>query len=138
MRDGEVGFAAAGLSEEQDRPVLVDEPQGGEVLDELAVDRRLELVVEVLNGAPVREFGVTQSGGEAPVAVCCCLFGDETGEELDVGPVLGFGLLGEGREHAGGGIEFEVAEVGFDLFIDTHADTSTPSPSPGSGSITTA
>jgi hypothetical protein len=49
-----------------------------------------------------------------------------------------YGFFGEGGEHAGGGVEFEVAEVGFDLFIDTHADTSTPSPSPGSGSITTA
>jgi hypothetical protein len=94
--DGEVGLAAAGLAEEQDRPVLVDEPQGGEVLDELAVDRRLELVVEVVDAAPVGELGVTQSGGEAPVAVRGCLFGDEAGEELDVGPVLGLWLLRRG------------------------------------------
>ena len=37
QRDGEVGLAAAGLSEEQDRPVFVDESQAGEVLDEFAV-----------------------------------------------------------------------------------------------------
>jgi hypothetical protein len=32
-----VGFAAAGLSEEQDGTVLVDEAQGGEIFNELAV-----------------------------------------------------------------------------------------------------
>ena len=41
-----------------------------------------------------------------------------------MGPVLQLGLLGEHRERAGGGVEFEVAEVGFDLFVDAHADTS--------------
>jgi hypothetical protein len=50
--DSEVGLAAAGLAEEQDWSVLVDEAEGGEVLDELAVDGRLELEVEV--GVSVR------------------------------------------------------------------------------------
>ena len=117
-RDGEVGLAAAGLAEEQDRPVLVDEPQRREVLDEFAVDGWLELVVEVVDGAPVREPRVAQPGGEASVAVGGGLLGDQSGEELDVGPVVGAGLLGEGGEHAGSGVQFEVAEVGFDLFVE--------------------
>ena len=36
-----------------------------------------------------------------------------------------FGFLGEGGEHAGGGVQLEVAEVGFDLFVEAaHADSS--------------
>ncbi len=135
--DGEVGLAAAGLAEKQNRPVLFNEPQGRKVLDEFAVDRWLELVVEVVDAAPVGELGVTQTGGEAPVSIRGCLIGDEAGEELDVGPVLALCFFGKGGEHAGGGVQLEVAEVGFDLFIDTHADASTPSSPPISGSITT-
>ena len=36
--DREVGLAAAGLAQQQDRPVLFDEVQGGEVCDEFGVD----------------------------------------------------------------------------------------------------
>src|SRR5690606_33760927 len=93
--DGEVGFAAAGLTEEQDRAVLFDEPQGGEVLDEFAVDGGLELEVEVVDGLVEREPGVAQPGGEAPIARRGGFFGDEACEELDVGPVVGAGVVGE-------------------------------------------
>jgi len=112
------------VAEEEDGSVLVDEPQRGQVLDELAIDRGLELVVEVVDAAPVREPCVTRPGGEAPVAIGGGLLGDQPGEELDVGPVDGLGLLGEGGEHARGGVQLQVAEVDFDLFVETHADTS--------------
>ena len=82
-----------GLTEEQNRPVLIDEPQGGEVLDEFAVHRWLELEVEVGEPSAVREPGVTQPGGESSVPIGGGLLGDESGEELDVGPVVGAGLL---------------------------------------------
>ena len=98
--------------------------QRRQVLDEFAVDGWLELEVEVVDAAPVREPRVTQPGGEATVSVGGGLLGDESGEELDVGPVFGAGLFGEGGEHAGGGVQLEVAEVGFDLFVEAHADTS--------------
>jgi hypothetical protein len=47
------------------------------------------------------------------------LFGDYPGQELDVGPVVAAGVL-EGGEALGGPVELEVAEVVFDLFVDTH------------------
>ncbi|MEZ5215512.1 MAG: hypothetical protein R2715_02705 [Ilumatobacteraceae bacterium] len=53
-------LAAARLTEEQDRTVLLDEPEGGEVLDELAINRGLELEVEVLEPSPIREPGIAQ------------------------------------------------------------------------------
>jgi hypothetical protein len=130
-RDSEVGFAAAGLTEEQDRPVLVDEPQRRQVLDQLAVDRWLELVVEVVDAAPVREPRVTQSGRQPAIPVGGCLLGDESGEELDVRPVLGAGLVGERREHACSSVQLQVAEVGFDLFVEAAHPTFSASMSSG-------
>jgi hypothetical protein len=79
-----VGLAAAGLTEEQDRPAGVHEPQRGEVIDELAVDGGLEREVELVDGLAEREPGVAQPCGEPPVAGRVGLLGDEPGEELDV------------------------------------------------------
>lgn len=120
-RDSEVGLAAAGLAEEQDRPSGVHEPQGREVIDELAVDGRLELEVEVVDGLAEREPGVAQPGCETPVAGRCCLLRDQTGEKLDVGDVAVAGLFGQRREHFGSAVQLEVAEVVLDLFVDAHA-----------------
>jgi hypothetical protein len=115
-----VGLAATGLTEEQDRPSGVHEPQRGEVVDEAAVDGGLELEVELGDGLAEREPGVAQPRREAPVAGGVGLFGDQAAEELDVGPVVAAGVLGEGGEHFGGAVELEVAEVVFDLFVDAH------------------
>ncbi len=88
-----MGFAAAGLSEEQDGPVLFDEPQGGEIVDEFSVDGGLELEVEVVDGSPVRELGVSQSGGESAVSGVAGLFGNDPGEVFDMRPSFGCGLF---------------------------------------------
>ena len=100
--------------------------RGGEVFDEFAVDRGLELEVEVGDPAPVGEPGVAQSGGEAAVAVGGGLFGDEPGEELDMRPLVGAGLFGEGGERRPSGVQAEVAEVGFDLLVEAGAHASSP------------
>ena len=116
-----MGFAAAGLAEEQDRSAGLHEPQRGEVVDEGPVDARLELEIELRDGLAEREAGVAQPGREAPVAGGVGLLGDQAGEELDVGPVVAAGVLGERREHLAGPVELQVAEVVFDLLIDAHA-----------------
>ena len=77
-------LTASWLSEDQDGPVLIDEPQGGEVLDEFAVDRGLDLLVELVDGAPVWKPGTAQACRKAPVAISGGLGGDKAGEELDV------------------------------------------------------
>ncbi len=115
-----------GWAEEQDGAVLVDEPQRGEVLDELAVHGRLELEVELVEASPVGEAGVAQPGGEAPVAVRGGLLADEPSEELDMRPVLCPGLFSECGEAAGSGVKVEVAEIGLDLLVETGHASSPP------------
>ena len=119
--DREVGFAAAGLAQEQDGPVLLDEAQGGEVCDEFGVDAGLELEVEVLDGLVERELRVAQPGCEAPVAGVDGLLVEESGQELDVGPLVLVGVFGEGGEDLRGSVELQVAEVGLDLLIESAA-----------------
>lgn len=75
--DGEVGHAAAGLSEEQHRSVFLDEAQAGEVLDEFAVNCGPEVEVEVGHAPVEREPRIAHPCCEAPVAVGCGLRGDE-------------------------------------------------------------
>ena len=77
-----------GLAEEQNWSVLLDEAEGGEVVEELAVHARLELEIEVGERAPEGEPGVAQPGGEPTVAVGGGLFGDEPGKELDMRRVI--------------------------------------------------
>ncbi len=118
-RDCEVGLAATRLAQEQHGSSGFHEPQRGQVINEAAVDARLE--VEVLDGLGEREPGVAQRGGEPPVAGRVGLLRDESCEELDMGPVLGPGGLGEGWEALGCPVELEVAEVVFDLVLDAHS-----------------
>ena len=56
-RDGQVGLAHAGWPEQQHVLGADDEATGGELADELVVDGRLELEVEVLEGLDGREVG---------------------------------------------------------------------------------
>src|SRR5487761_1729201 len=73
----EMGFSTTGLSKEQDRPSLGDEPEGGEIVDELLVHTWLEGEVELREGAPLREVRKAQSRGQPAVARRICLFGDD-------------------------------------------------------------
>ena len=56
-----------------------------------------------------------------PVAGGVGLLGDQPGEEVDVGPLSGAGVLGEGGEHLGGPVQLQVAEVVLDLFVDAQS-----------------
>jgi hypothetical protein len=117
-RDGKMRLPASGLTEEQNGPVLLDEPQSGEVLDEFAVDRGLELEVEVRDGLAKREPGVAEPGSETPVAGVDRFLVEQPGEELDVGPVVCLGVVGESGEHLGGPVQFQVAAVVLDLLVE--------------------
>ena len=117
QRHGQVGLAAPGLAQEHDGPVLLDEAQAGQVLDQFAVDRRLELEVEVGHAAHVGEAGVTQSSGEPTVGGGGHLFGHHRGQVLDVAPVLVLGPLRDRGEALRRPPELQVAEVVLQLLV---------------------
>ena len=113
-----MGLAAAGLAQERDRAVLGDEPQGGEIVDEFAVHgwagtrsrsrRRCAGRGTGRSAAGRRDAGWWSAGG---------LLGDDPGQELDMAPLLGLGLFGQGGEALGRPSELQVAEVVFELLI---------------------
>ena len=105
QRHGQVGLAAPGLAEEEDRPVLLDEPQRGQVVDELSVHAGLELEVEVRKRPPEGEAGEAQPCGQLAVDRGRRLLADHPGQELDVAPFLGLGLFGQGGEALGRSVE---------------------------------
>ena len=113
-----MGLAAPGLAEEQDGTVLLDEPERGQVVEQLAVEGGLELEVEVGQRPAEREAGEAQACRELPVDRGGCLLPDHPGQELDVAPLLGLGFLGQGGEALGRAVEPQVPEVVFQLLIE--------------------
>lgn len=94
------GLAAPGLTEEEDRSVLLDEAERGQVVDQFAVEGGLELEVEVDQRPPEREPGEAQTGSQLPVDSGCGLLTHHPGQELDVAPFLCFGLFCQVAKHS--------------------------------------
>lgn len=117
--DRQVGLAAAGLAEQQDRGAVGDEPQAGEVVDEFAVDGGLEVEVEVGQGPAGGEVGEPQPGGQPAVAGGGGLLGDQFGEERGVGQVGVAGAVQQGGQDLRGAVQLQVAQVVFELLIDS-------------------
>ena len=98
-----------------------DEAQGGEVRDEFLVDGGLEGEVELVDGLAGGEAREPQPGGQASVAGGGALGGDHVRQVDHRWPVLGHGLLGQGGEALGRGVETEVAEVVLELLVGRRA-----------------
>jgi hypothetical protein len=92
--------------------------KSSQVVDHLGVHARLELKVEVGQGAPERETGKTQSGGQLAVERGVGLLADDPGQVLDVAPFSGLGLLGQEGEAFGRAQQAEIAQVVFELLIE--------------------
>ena len=80
--------------------------------------RGLELEVEVGERAAEREAGEAQTGGQLPVDGGRGLLAHHPGQELDVAPLLGLGLFGQGGEALGRAVESQIAEVVLQLLIE--------------------
>ena len=93
MAWAEVTLARTGLADEQDVFALGDEACGGELEDERAVDLLVEGEVEAVERAVgVPESGLFVPAGEQAVLAALELVGDERGEQVDGGHLLGLGL----------------------------------------------
>ena len=86
-------LADAGCSEHQDVVGLRDEVAGGELAHELAVDRGLELEVELLDGLDDRKVRDLDPHGDASLVLGVELLAQHTVEEVEVGRLAarGFG-----------------------------------------------
>jgi hypothetical protein len=112
-----VALAAAGLAQQQQRVALGDKPQGRQVIDELGVDRGLEVEVELGQGAADREVGKAQPRGHPAVAGGGRLLGHQLGEEGGVAQLLVTGPVQQAGQRLGGADQLEVAEVVFKLLV---------------------
>ena len=109
-----MGLAAAGLAEQQDRGgPAAHEAEGGEVVDEGAVDGGLEVEVELLDGAPGGNRANRSRAARRRWRVAVASSATSAARNSS-GP-RGASPLGEGGEHLGGAVQLEIAEVVFDL-----------------------
>jgi hypothetical protein len=94
-RDGQVGLATTGLAVQDERATLGDEVRSEEGSEQGWPQGGLQREVEVVDGLEVREAGLAGQTLQSCLTAVCDLVGDEHGEEVTVGPLLGFGLGGD-------------------------------------------
>ena len=83
---------------DEDRDLLGDEPAGRQVGDEGPVDGGIEVEVELLKGFRGAEPRAADSQVELLVLASGDLVGDEQGEEVGIGDLVGDGLAVAGLE----------------------------------------
>jgi hypothetical protein len=98
--------------------VLFDEPQGGEFLDQLAVDAGLGVEVEVLQPPGGGEGGKAQAALLAAGLGGVDLDRQQTLQECGVAELLGVGVVEGSGQRFGGGVQAQVVEVASELLVD--------------------
>jgi hypothetical protein len=97
--------------------VLFDEPQGGEFLDQLAVDAGLGIEVEVFQPPGRGEGGEAQAAGVAAGLGGLDLDRQQALQERGVAELLGVGVVDGGGQRFGGGVQAQVVEVASELLV---------------------
>jgi len=108
---GEMTLPGTGLADQEDVLALCDEARGGEFEDECAVDLLVKSKVETVERAVgVSESGLLVSPCEEAVLAALELVGDERGEQVDGGELLGLGLEQARFEDVGHAGEAQLAQ----------------------------
>ena len=108
---GEMALARTGRTDQECVFALGDEPRGGELEDEGAVDLLVEGEVEAVERAVgVAKPRLLVPPGEQPVLAALELVGDERREQVDRRHLLGLGLEQAGVEDVGHAGEAELAQ----------------------------
>ena len=89
---GDVAFAGAAGADDEHADLLLDEPAGGQLHDQGAVDVRVEGEVELLQGFLVAEVGPAKGRGQLFLVAAGDLVGDDGGQKVHVGELLFDGL----------------------------------------------
>jgi hypothetical protein len=98
--------------------VLGDEAQRRELLDQLAVEARLGVVVELCERLLAGEAREAQPALEPALLCCFDLDCEQPLEEARVGGLVALGVLERAGELLGRGTEAQVGEMGAQLLVD--------------------
>ena len=110
-RDREHRLADAGRSDQKQIGLLLDEAERRQLLDHLAVERGLGVVVDLGERLGGREAGEAQPAFEPAPLGRLDLDREQPLEEASVGGLLALGLLERRREPLGGRAQAQVGEV---------------------------
>lgn len=124
-RDSEMALAQADGGDEDHVGVVLDEAQAKQVLDLGPVDLLRPVPVELIEALEHREARQSDAPLDAALFAPVGLALDEPRQKLDVGPLLGSGLLRQGFEvlaHKGQFESFQVGaqRIGFGWGISFH------------------
>jgi hypothetical protein len=108
----------AGRADQQHVGLLLDEPQGGELVDEPAVQSGLCVVVELLERLVLWEAREPQAPVEPALLGRCDLDRQQLVQEAGVGQLVGLGVLERGGKLLGDRSELEVGELLAQLLVD--------------------
>lgn len=117
-RDRQMPFPDAGRPDQQDVRALLDEPQGGEVVDQAPVQRGLRIEVELLERLARRQLGEAQAALQAALLSSLNFDGEEIRQELGVAGLVALGGLQGRGEGVGRGSELEVGQARAQLLVD--------------------
>src|SRR5581483_11364961 len=117
-RDGEHRLADAGRPDQQHVALVLDEAQGGELVDELAVESGLGVVVDLGQRLRAGEAGKAQPPLEPAALGRLDLDREQPFEETRVGGLALLGLLQCCGELLGGRLQAQVGEVRAQLLVD--------------------
>ena len=84
-------LAATGLAVQDDATPFGDEGRGERGAEQLQVQRRVEGEVELVDGLQEGKLSAARQPGNARLLTVSDLLGDEQGEQVVEGPLLGFG-----------------------------------------------
>ena len=105
--DGQVGFADAGRTEEDEVAPFVKEASGGQFIDEPAVERRLGLELEVIEFLEIGEAGELEVEFDGAAMALGQFAIQQAAEKVAVGSLPGGGLLAGGVQPGQGDVESE-------------------------------
>ncbi len=108
--DGEMGFADAGWPEEDDVFGIRDEAAGSELSNELGVEGRLELEVEVIERFHGRKVRDVDAHGDTLALLRGELFAEDGVDEVEERLVVSCGIGEEGVEPLVSRRQVELAE----------------------------
>ena len=115
--DRQVCFAGPGRADQQDVGRRFEVAAGAEFVDQLAVDAGGGVEVEVVQGGRGGQAGEPQPAGQSAGVAGVDFDGQQPFQGGGQRQAFGGGLVQDGRQRFGGGVQFELGQVRAQLLI---------------------